>query len=157
MNSCSCRRCKSMPTFTASRAGRDSTMFGAACRRVKSPTRRRQTRSEVCAGARLRLRLDDKRSDRILPQRRFALCFSHDGQPIPPEHGGPVRLIIPQLYAWKSAKWVKGVRFLQRIKRAFGKKAAITCAAIHGRGDGERFRWVANQSQIARFPDMQRS
>ena len=31
------------------------------------------------------------------------LAWSHDGAPIPPEHGGPVRLIIPQLYAWKSA------------------------------------------------------
>src|SRR5258706_5337484 len=39
-------------------------------------------------------------------------AFLHDGARIPPEHGGPVRLIIPQLYAWKSAKWVKGVRFL---------------------------------------------
>src|SRR5205814_648462 len=39
-------------------------------------------------------------------------AFLHDGAPIPPEHGGPVRLIIPQLYAWKSAKWVRGVRFL---------------------------------------------
>src|ERR1700754_214493 len=36
-------------------------------------------------------------------------AWSNDGQPIPPEHGGPVRLIVPQLYAWKSAKWVKGV------------------------------------------------
>ena len=31
-------------------------------------------------------------------------AFLHDGEPIPPDHGGPVRLIIPQLYAWKSAR-----------------------------------------------------
>ena len=36
---------------------------------------------------------------------------THDGQPISLEHGGPVRLVIPRLYAWKSAKWVKGVEF----------------------------------------------
>ncbi len=36
----------------------------------------------------------------------------HDGEPIPLEHGGPLRLIIPRLYAWKSAKWVRGVEFL---------------------------------------------
>lgn len=36
---------------------------------------------------------------------------THDGQPIPLEHGGPLRLVIPSLYAWKSAKWVKGVTF----------------------------------------------
>lgn len=35
------------------------------------------------------------------------LCDSHDGQPLSADHGGPVRLIVPRLYAWKSAKWVK--------------------------------------------------
>src|SRR5205085_295747 len=30
------------------------------------------------------------------------VAWAHDGRPIPPEHGGPVRLIVPQLYAWKS-------------------------------------------------------
>jgi DMSO/TMAO reductase YedYZ molybdopterin-dependent catalytic subunit len=36
---------------------------------------------------------------------------THDGEPLTLEHGGPVRLIIPKLYAWKSAKWVRGVHF----------------------------------------------
>ena len=36
---------------------------------------------------------------------------THDGHPIPLEHGGPVRLVIPKLYAWKSAKWVSGIEF----------------------------------------------
>jgi DMSO/TMAO reductase YedYZ molybdopterin-dependent catalytic subunit len=36
---------------------------------------------------------------------------THDGAPISHEHGGPLRLVIPKLYAWKSAKWVKGVEF----------------------------------------------
>jgi DMSO/TMAO reductase YedYZ molybdopterin-dependent catalytic subunit len=36
---------------------------------------------------------------------------THDGQPISLDHGGPLRLVIPRLYAWKSAKWVKGVEF----------------------------------------------
>lgn len=35
----------------------------------------------------------------------------HDGEPIPIEHGGPLRLVIPKLYAWKSAKWVQGIEF----------------------------------------------
>mgnify|MGYP003694075763 CR=1 FL=1 len=47
------------------------------------------------------------------------LLFLHDGAPIEPEHGGPVRLIIPQLYAWKSAKWIKGVRFLAEDQAGF--------------------------------------
>ena len=38
------------------------------------------------------------------------LADLHDGQPIPAEHGGPVRGMVPQLYAWKSAKWIRGHR-----------------------------------------------
>lgn len=36
---------------------------------------------------------------------------THDGQPLSLEHGGPLRLVIPRLYAWKSAKWVNGIEF----------------------------------------------
>ena len=69
-------------------------------------------------------------------------AFLHDGAPIPPEHGGPVRLIIPQLYAWKSAKWVRGLRFLAADQAGFWEEGGY-----HMRGDpwtgrdGERFRW----------------
>ena len=36
----------------------------------------------------------------------------HDGQPLTAEHGYPLRLIVPHLYAWKSVKWVRGLEFL---------------------------------------------
>ena len=36
----------------------------------------------------------------------------HDGQPLTPDHGYPLRLIVPHLYAWKSVKWVRGIEFL---------------------------------------------
>ena len=38
----------------------------------------------------------------------------HDGQPLSPDHGYPLRLIVPHLYAWKSVKWVRGIEFLDR-------------------------------------------
>jgi DMSO/TMAO reductase YedYZ molybdopterin-dependent catalytic subunit len=38
----------------------------------------------------------------------------HDGQPLTPDHGYPVRLIVPHLYAWKSVKWVRGIEFFDR-------------------------------------------
>src|SRR5215813_12298123 len=38
----------------------------------------------------------------------------HDGQPLEPDHGYPLRLIVPHLYAWKSVKWVRGLEFLER-------------------------------------------
>ncbi|MCA8984649.1 MAG: sulfite oxidase-like oxidoreductase [Planctomycetaceae bacterium] len=39
------------------------------------------------------------------------LCDTHDGQPLDADHGGPVRLIVPLLYAWKSAKWLQSLAF----------------------------------------------
>ena len=36
------------------------------------------------------------------------VAFGYDGQPLEPEHGGPARLLVPHLYFWKSAKWVRG-------------------------------------------------
>lgn len=42
-----------------------------------------------------------------------------DGQPIDAEHGGPARLLVPHLYLWKSAKWIKGLRFTARDEAGF--------------------------------------
>ena len=39
------------------------------------------------------------------------VAWSHDGEPLSNEHGGPLRLVIPKLYAWKSAKWVRAIEF----------------------------------------------
>ena len=47
---------------------------------------------------------------------------THDGQPISLEHGGPLRLVIPRLYAWKSAKWVRGVEFLAEDTPGFWER-----------------------------------
>jgi len=41
------------------------------------------------------------------------LALKHNGEDLDPEHGGPVRLVVPHLYFWKSAKWVRGVEFLE--------------------------------------------
>ena len=37
------------------------------------------------------------------------VVWTHEGRPLPTEHGGPVRLLVPHLYFWKSAKWVRGL------------------------------------------------
>ena len=50
------------------------------------------------------------------------VALTHDGEPIAPEHGGPARLIVPRLYAWKSAKWVAGVELLERDRAGFWEK-----------------------------------
>jgi DMSO/TMAO reductase YedYZ molybdopterin-dependent catalytic subunit len=43
----------------------------------------------------------------------------HDGQPLTPDHGYPLRLIVPHLYAWKSVKWVRGLELLDRDAPGF--------------------------------------
>ena len=40
------------------------------------------------------------------------LAFKHDGEDLPSEHGGPCRLVVPKLYFWKSAKWIRAFEFL---------------------------------------------
>jgi DMSO/TMAO reductase YedYZ molybdopterin-dependent catalytic subunit len=46
-------------------------------------------------------------------------AWSHGGQPLEPKHGGPMRLVVPKRYGWKSVKWANGVRFLDRDQRGF--------------------------------------
>lgn len=47
------------------------------------------------------------------------LALRHDGQDLRPEHGGPVRGMIPSLYFWKSAKWLGGLEFLPQDRPGF--------------------------------------
>ena len=44
---------------------------------------------------------------------------AYEGQPLSPEHGGPARLLVPHLYFWKSAKWVRGFRIMDRDQHGF--------------------------------------
>jgi DMSO/TMAO reductase YedYZ molybdopterin-dependent catalytic subunit len=46
----------------------------------------------------------------------------HDGLPLAPEHGYPLRLIVPHLYAWKSVKWVRGIEFLDHDTAGFWER-----------------------------------
>lgn len=47
------------------------------------------------------------------------LATHHNGEPITPEHGFPVRMVVPHLYAWKSVKWARGVEYLIGNQRGF--------------------------------------
>lgn len=50
------------------------------------------------------------------------LADLHDGVPIPLDHGGPVRLVVPRLYAWKSAKWIRAIEFMNADKPGFWER-----------------------------------
>jgi DMSO/TMAO reductase YedYZ molybdopterin-dependent catalytic subunit len=58
------------------------------------------------------------------------LALSHDGEPLTPEHGGPVRLLVPHLYLWKSAKWIRGMECLEEDVPGFWEENGY-----HMRGD----------------------
>lgn len=50
--------------------------------------------------------------------------FAHTlfGEPLPADHGGPLRLVVPHLYAWKSAKWINGLEFLEQEELGFWER-----------------------------------
>ena len=47
------------------------------------------------------------------------VAFEYDGEPLDPEHGGPARLLVPHLYFWKSAKWVRGLALREEDEPGF--------------------------------------
>ncbi|MEA5507088.1 sulfite oxidase-like oxidoreductase [Halotia wernerae UHCC 0503] len=49
-------------------------------------------------------------------------AFELFGEPLPAEHGGPMRLVVPHLYAWKSAKWINGLEFLNQEELGFWER-----------------------------------
>lgn len=66
-------------------------------------------------------------------------AFKHNGQPLTADHGAPVRLVVPRLYAWKSAKWVRGIEISAQDKPGFWEQGGY-----HMVGDPwkeERYRW----------------
>ena len=58
------------------------------------------------------------------------LVWEFDGKPLAAEHGGPVRLLVPHLYFWKSAKWIAGLRVLDHDEPGFWEQNGY-----HDRGD----------------------
>jgi DMSO/TMAO reductase YedYZ molybdopterin-dependent catalytic subunit len=58
------------------------------------------------------------------------VVFGYDGEPLSAEHGGPARLLVPHLYFWKSAKWVRGIDVIDDDEPGFWESLGY-----HDRGD----------------------
>ena len=58
------------------------------------------------------------------------IVWEHEGEPLPADHGGPVRLLVPHLYFWKSAKWLSGIKVLKDDYPGFWE-----AGGYHNRGD----------------------
>jgi len=63
------------------------------------------------------------------------LVHAVDGAPLPKEHGGPVRMITPQLYAWKGAKWISRLELLVGDKPGFWEERGYSMTAYPWRND----------------------
>jgi DMSO/TMAO reductase YedYZ molybdopterin-dependent catalytic subunit len=63
------------------------------------------------------------------------LVHSVDGAPLPPEHGGPVRVITPQLYAWKGAKWIRRIELTRTDRPGFWERNGYSNTAHPWRND----------------------
>lgn len=69
------------------------------------------------------MRLDELLDDDVL------FAWAHNGEDLAPEHGYPLRLVVPKLYFWKSAKWVRGLQFIDREQPGFWEQYGYH---IHG-------------------------
>jgi DMSO/TMAO reductase YedYZ molybdopterin-dependent catalytic subunit len=58
------------------------------------------------------------------------VVYEYEGEPLPPEHGGPARLLVPHRYLWKSAKWVRAIQLLLEDEPGFWETAGY-----HNEGD----------------------
>lgn len=72
-------------------------------------------------------------------------AYAHDGKPLSPEHGYPLRLVVPHLYFWKSAKWVRGIEFMERNRPGFWEERGYHLIGDpwgidEQNPDGQRFR-----------------
>ena len=57
------------------------------------------------------------------------LVHTWEGEPLPREHGGPCRMITPKLYAWKGAKWIRKIEFLDRNRKGFWERRGYSDTA----------------------------
>jgi DMSO/TMAO reductase YedYZ molybdopterin-dependent catalytic subunit len=57
------------------------------------------------------------------------LTLKHDGQPLTPEHGFPLRVVIPKRYAWKSAKWLRAIELLAEDRLGFWEQYGYSSSA----------------------------
>ncbi len=63
------------------------------------------------------------------------LVHAADGKPLPREHGGPVRMITPQLWAWKGAKWIRRIEILREDRKGFWEERGYSNTAHPWRND----------------------
>ena len=80
--------------------------FNALMELIRPKPEARYVMVHCYGGYTTNLALDVLQDDDVL------FAYRHDGEPLAPDHGGPLRLVVPKRYGWKSAKWVSGLQFM---------------------------------------------
>ena len=130
LNSIACLRPKSRATSVALQAGRNSIrpwegvliddIFAAARIEAKTPF----LLAHSYDGYSTNIPLADLAGGKAM------VALRYEGRPLERDHGGPARLLVPHLYFWKSAKWVKALQFTRRDEAGFWETHGY-----HMRGD----------------------
>jgi DMSO/TMAO reductase YedYZ molybdopterin-dependent catalytic subunit len=111
----------------------DNRWEGVAAREILERVRPLKTATHVMAvghvserryGYSTNLPLDDVARPGVI------LADTHDGRPLEPDHGFPLRLVVPHLYGWKSCKWLRGLIFMDEDKAGYWERLGY-----HQRGD----------------------
>ncbi|MEU8354257.1 molybdopterin-dependent oxidoreductase, partial [Streptomyces sp. NPDC048845] len=89
------------------------------------------------------MRLSDFASERSI------FATHKDGDPLTAEHGFPVRLIVPHLYAWKGPKWVRGIEYMTADRRGFWEERGY-----HNVGDPWREQRYSYQEEPGEGPEL---
>src|SRR5207249_6891986 len=89
---------------------------------------KRDWSSDVCSSDLTSVPLD------VLASEDNLLCYGWNGQDLTPEHGWPLRLFVPSKYFWKSAKWLRGLEFMERNRLGFWEQQ-IGRASCRERGE----------------------
>ena len=88
-------------------------LFNDLMKLVKPKPEARYVMAHCYGGYTTNVALDVLEDDDVL------FAHSHDGARLTPEHGGPMRLVVPKRYGWKSAKWVNGIEFMAEDEPGF--------------------------------------
>ena len=87
--------------------------FVEVYKRIKPRPEARYVMVHCYGGYTTNLALEELLDDDVL------FAYKYEGRPLEPEHGGPMRLLVPKLYFWKSAKWVRGLEFMDENRPGF--------------------------------------
>jgi DMSO/TMAO reductase YedYZ molybdopterin-dependent catalytic subunit len=98
----------------------DNRWRGVALREILRRTRAKPEATHILVQAEQGFTANVPLAD--LDREEVLLATHHDGAPLAPDHGYPLRLIVPHLYAWKSVKWVRGLQFLSHDEPGFWER-----------------------------------